>query len=159
LIFVRTPKNTRKCVVSTNIAETSITIDGVVYVIDPGFSKQKVLKYNVITILLILIFKIKINSGLQSPISKASANQRCGRAGRTQPGKCYRLYTQPTFDSDLIEETYPEILRSNLANLIIELKKLGVQDLVHFDFIDPPSPESLMRGLEELYFLGRISVC
>jgi pre-mRNA-splicing factor ATP-dependent RNA helicase DHX15/PRP43 len=99
-----------------------------------------------------------VESLLVSPISKASANQRSGRAGRTQPGKCYRLYTLPTFDSELIEETYPEILRSNLANLIIELKKLGVQDLVHFDFIDPPSPESLMRGLEELYFLGRIFV-
>ncbi len=56
----------------------------------------------------------------------------------------------------MIPETYPEILRSNLANVIIQLKKLGVTDLVHFDFLDPPSPETLMRGLEELYFLGAL---
>ncbi len=95
-----------------------------------------------------------VESLLVSPISKSSAKQRSGRAGRTQPGKCYRLYTQESFDQELIEETYPEILRSNLSNLIIQLKKLGVTDLVHFDFIEPPSPESLMRGLEELYYLG-----
>ncbi|KAK1650603.1 hypothetical protein QYE76_068408 [Lolium multiflorum] len=135
----------RKIVVSTNIAETSLTIDGIVYVIDPGFSKQKV--YNP---------RIRVESLLVSPISKASAHQRAGRAGRTQPGKCFRLYTEKSFSGDLQEQTYPEILRSNLANTVLTLKKLGIDDLVHFDFMDPPAPETLMRALEVLNYLGAL---
>nr|XP_018679353.1 PREDICTED: probable pre-mRNA-splicing factor ATP-dependent RNA helicase DEAH2 isoform X2 [Musa acuminata subsp. malaccensis] len=135
----------RKIVVSTNIAETSLTIDGIVYVIDPGFSKQKV--YNP---------RIRVESLLVSPISKASAHQRAGRAGRTQPGKCFRLYTERSFKNDLQEQTYPEILRSNLANTVLTLKKLGIDDLVHFDFMDPPAPETLMRALEVLNYLGAL---
>jgi pre-mRNA-splicing factor ATP-dependent RNA helicase DHX15/PRP43 len=100
--------------------------------------------------------RLGVESLLVSPISKASAKQRSGRAGRTKPGQCYRLYTEASFDNELIQESYPEILRSNLANLIIQLKKLGINDLVHFDFLDPPSPETLMRGLEELFFLGAL---
>jgi pre-mRNA-splicing factor ATP-dependent RNA helicase DHX15/PRP43 len=117
----------RKVVVSTNIAETSLTIDGIVYVIDPGFSKQKV--YNP---------RIRVESLLVSPISRASAQQRAGRAGRTRPGKCFRLYTEKSFFGDLIEQTYPEILRSNLGSTVLQLKKVGIDDLVHFDFMDPP---------------------
>ncbi|KAF1891950.1 hypothetical protein Lal_00036300 [Lupinus albus] len=135
----------RKIVVSTNIAETSLTIDGIVYVIDPGFSKQKV--YNP---------RIRVESLLVSPISKASAHQRSGRAGRTQPGKCFRLYTERSFNNDLQPQTYPEILRSNLANTVLTLKKLGIDDLVHFDFMDPPAPETLMRALEVLNYLGAL---
>ncbi|CAA6663655.1 unnamed protein product [Spirodela intermedia] len=123
----------RKIVVSTNVAETSLTIDGIVYVIDPGFSKQKV-----------------YNPGY------ASAHQRAGRAGRTQPGKCFRLYTEKSFHNDLQPQTYPEILRSNLANTVLTLKKLGIDDLVHFDFMDPPAPETLMRALEVLNYLGAL---
>ncbi|QYS98371.1 Pre-mRNA-splicing factor ATP-dependent RNA helicase prp43 [Trichoderma simmonsii] len=133
----------RKCIVSTNIAETSLTIDGIVYVVDPGFSKQKI--YNP---------RIRVESLLVSPISKASAQQRAGRAGRTKPGKCFRLYTEKAFKKELIEQTYPEILRSNLANTVLELKKLGVEDLVHFDLMDPPAPETMMRALEELNYLA-----
>ncbi|KAK3203692.1 hypothetical protein GRF29_106g327236 [Pseudopithomyces chartarum] len=133
----------RKCIVSTNIAETSLTIDGIVYVVDPGFSKQKV--YNP---------RIRVESLLVSPISKASAQQRAGRAGRTRPGKCFRLYTEEAFKKELIEQTYPEVLRSNLASTVLELKKLGVEDLVHFDLMDPPAPETLMRALEELNYLA-----
>jgi pre-mRNA-splicing factor ATP-dependent RNA helicase DHX15/PRP43 len=133
----------RKVVVSTNIAETSLTIDGIVYVVDPGFSKQKV--YNP---------RIRVESLLVSPISKASAQQRAGRAGRTRPGKCFRLYTEGAFKKELIEQTYPEILRSNLASTVLELKKLGIDDLVHFDFMDPPAPETMMRALEELNYLA-----
>ena len=133
----------RKCIVSTNIAETSLTIDGIVYVVDPGFSKQKI--YNPRT---------RVESLLVSPISKASAQQRAGRAGRTRPGKCFRLYTEGAFKKELIEQTYPEILRSNLANTVLELKKLGVEDLVHFDLMDPPAPETMMRALEELNYLA-----
>ena len=117
----------RKIVIITNIAETSLTIDGIVYVIDPGFAKQKV--YNP---------RIRVESLLVSPISRASAHQRAGRAGRTQPGKCFRLYTEASFKKDLQEQTYPEILRSNLSNTVLQLKKLGIDDLVHFDFMDPP---------------------
>ncbi|KAH0541298.1 DEAH-box ATP-dependent RNA helicase prp43 [Glutinoglossum americanum] len=133
----------RKCIIATNIAETSLTIDGIVYVVDPGFSKQKV--YNP---------RIRVESLLVSAISKASAQQRAGRAGRTRPGKCFRLYTEAAFKKELIEQTYPEILRSNLASTVLELKKLGVDDLVHFDLMDPPAPETLMRALEELNFLA-----
>lgn len=107
----------RKVVVSTNIAETSLTIDGIVYVVDPGFSKQKI--YNP---------RIRVDSLLVTPISKASANQRMGRAGRTRPGKCFRLYTEADFVKQLEEQTYPEILRSNLANVVLELKKLGIDE-------------------------------
>lgn len=133
----------RKCIVSTNIAETSLTIDGIVYVVDPGFSKQKV--YNP---------RIRVESLLVSPISKASAQQRAGRAGRTRPGKCFRLYTEGAFKKELIDQSYPEILRSNLASTVLELKKLGIDDLVHFDLMDPPAPETLMRALEELNYLA-----
>lgn len=133
----------RKVVISTNIAETSLTIDGIVYVVDPGFSKQKV--YNP---------RIRVESLLVSPISKASAQQRAGRAGRTRPGKCFRLYTEEAFQKELIEQSYPEILRSNLSSTVLELKKLGIDDLVHFDFMDPPAPETMMRALEELNYLA-----
>lgn len=96
----------RKVVISTNIAETSLTIDGVVFVIDPGFAKQKV--YNP---------RIRVESLLVSPISKASAQQRAGRAGRTRPGKCFRLYTEKAYKNEMQDNTYPEILRSNLGEL------------------------------------------
>jgi pre-mRNA-splicing factor ATP-dependent RNA helicase DHX15/PRP43 len=136
----------RKCVVSTNIAETSLTIDGIVYVVDPGFAKQKM--YNP---------RLRVESLLVSPISKASAKQRAGRAGRTRPGKCYRLYTEKAFTSELKDSTYPEILRSNLSSVVLTLKKLKIDDIVHFDYMDPPAPETLMRALEELNYLGALS--
>ncbi|KAH8267139.1 hypothetical protein KR018_010826, partial [Drosophila ironensis] len=135
----------RKVVVSTNIAETSLTIDGVVFVIDPGFAKQKV--YNP---------RIRVESLLVSPISKASAQQRAGRAGRTRPGKCFRLYTETAFKNEMQDNTYPEILRSNLGTVVLQLKKLGIDDLVHFDFMDPPAPETLMRALELLNYLAAL---
>lgn len=144
-IFLQAPPGGRKVVVSTNIAETSLTIDGIVYVVDPGFSKQKV--YNP---------RIRVESLLVSPISRASARQRAGRAGRTQPGKCFRLYTEKAFHNDLQETTYPEILRSKMSNVVLTLKKLGIQNLVTFDFMDPPAPETLMRALETLNYLGAL---
>ncbi|TKR77701.1 hypothetical protein L596_018623 [Steinernema carpocapsae] len=150
-IFDSAPPNkpngqiSRKCVVSTNIAETSLTIDGVVYVIDPGFSKQKVFNP-----------RIRVESLLVCSISKASAMQRSGRAGRTKPGKCFRLYTEKAYKNEMQDQTYPEILRSNLGTVVLQLKKLGIDDLVHFDFMDPPAPETLMRALELLNYLGAI---
>ncbi|GAU26004.1 hypothetical protein TSUD_166860 [Trifolium subterraneum] len=99
------------------VAETSLTIDVIVFVIDPGFTKQKV--YNP---------RVRAESLLVSPISKASAHQRSGRAGRTQPRKCFRLYTERSFNNDLQPQTYPEILRTNLANTVLTLKKLVIDD-------------------------------
>jgi len=150
-IFERAPpKNKagipgRKIIISTNIAETSLTIDGIVYVIDPGFSKQKV--YNP---------RIRVESLLVTPISKASAKQRAGRAGRTREGKAFRLYTEAAFSTELQPQTFPEILRSNLSQHVLTLKKLGIDDLVHFDLMDPPAPETLMRALELLNYLGAL---
>lgn len=135
----------RKVVVSTNIAETSLTIDGIVFVVDPGFSKQKVFNP-----------RVRVESLLVSPISQASAQQRAGRAGRTQPGKAFRLYTERSFTGELQLQTYPEILRSRMETVVLTLLKLGVQDLVHFDFMDPPAPETMMRALEQLNYLGAL---
>ncbi|CAL1397954.1 unnamed protein product [Linum trigynum] len=134
---------TRKIVVSTNIAETSLTIDGIVYVVDPGFVKRKV--YDP---------RVGAESLQVTPISKASAEQRKGRAGRTAPGKCYRLYTEKSFDEDLQSQTDPEMVRSNLGTTFLTMKKLGIDDLVHFDYMDPPAPKTLERALEMLYYLG-----
>ena len=116
--------SSRKVVVSTNIAETFLTINDIVYVVDPGFSKQKA-----------YIPCIRVESLTEQPIFKASAQQRTRRAGRTRPGKCFRLYTEESFVGELEEQSYPEILRCNLANTVLELLQLGIKDLVHFDYI------------------------
>lgn len=145
LVFQDVPQGTRKIVVATNVAETSLTIDGVVFVIDCGFSKQKVFNP-----------KLRVESLLVTPISQASARQRCGRAGRTKPGKCFRLYTLKSFESVLQANTYPEILRCNLGSIVLHMKKIGIDDLVNFDFVEPPAPESLMRALELLNYLGAL---
>lgn len=145
-IFEPTPEGARKVVLATNIAETSLTIDGIKYVIDPGFSKMK--SYNPRT---------GMESLLISPISKASANQRAGRSGRTGPGKCFRLYTAYNFHTDLEDNTVPEIQRTNLANVVLTLKSLGINDLLNFDFMDPPPSEALLKALELLYALNALN--
>ncbi|KAJ5957770.1 hypothetical protein N7501_012049 [Penicillium viridicatum] len=143
-VFEPTPENTRKVIVSTNIAEASVTIDGIVYVIDSGFAKLRA--YNP-------------NTGIDTltavPISKASATQRAGRAGRTKPGKCFRLYTQQAFEQ-MPEATVPEIQRSNLAPVIMQLKALGIDNIVRFDFLTPPPAELIIRALELLSSLGAV---
>ena len=110
-IFKPTPIGSRKVVLATNIAETSITIEGISYVIDPGFCKMNT--YNP-------------RNGLESlvitPCSRASANQRSGRAGRVGPGKCFRLYTAWAFKNEMDENTIPEIQRTNLGNVVLLLK-------------------------------------
>ncbi|KAG1689552.1 Pre-mRNA-splicing factor ATP-dependent RNA helicase DHX15 [Nymphon striatum] len=128
----------RKIIISTNIAETSLTIDGVTFVIDSGFTKQK--SYDPRT---------RIESLQVTNISKASANQRKGRAGRTAPGKCFRLYTEDNYNK-MKENTIPEILRSNLATMVLGLKKLGIHDVVNFDYIDPPDYISIAKAIEIL---------
>jgi ATP-dependent RNA helicase DHX8/PRP22 len=144
-IFDPAPPGARKCVVATNIAETSITIDGIYYVVDPGFCKQKV--YNP---------KLGMDSLLVVPISQASADQRAGRAGRTGPGKCYRLYTEDAFHNEMHPTTLPEIQRTNLGNTVLMLKALGINDLLRFDFLDPPQPAALYAAMEQLYALGAL---
>ena len=126
-IFEPTPEGACKAVLTTNIAETSFTIDGIKYVLDPGFCKMK--SYNPRT---------GMESLLVTPISKASANQRAGRSGRTGPGKCFRLYTAYNYYTELDDDTPPEIQRTNLASVVLSLKSLGIHDLVNFDFMDPP---------------------
>ncbi|XP_025112674.1 pre-mRNA-splicing factor ATP-dependent RNA helicase DHX16-like [Pomacea canaliculata] len=145
-IFEPTPPGARKVVLATNIAETSLTIDGIVYVIDPGFSKQK--SYNART---------GMESLVVTPISKASANQRAGRAGRVSAGKCFRLYTAWAYKNELEDNTVPEIQRTNLGNVVLLLKSLGINDLLNFDFMDPPPHETLVLALEQLYALGALN--
>jgi pre-mRNA-splicing factor ATP-dependent RNA helicase DHX16 len=101
-------------VLATNIAETSLTIDGIKYVIDPGFAKQN--SYNP---------RSGMESLIVTPVSKASALQRSGRAGRTAPGKCFRMYTAWSYQHELEDNTVPEIQRTNLGNVVLMLKSLG----------------------------------
>lgn len=145
-IFEPTPPGARKVVIATNIAETSLTITGIIYVIDPGFCKQK--SYNPRT---------GMESLIVTPVSKASANQRAGRAGRVAAGKCFRLYTAWAYHNELEENTIPEIQRTNLGNVVLLLKSLGINDLIHFDFMDPPPAETLILALEQLYALGGLN--
>lgn len=145
-IFEPTPEGARKVVLATNIAETSLTIDGIKYVVDPGFCKIK--SYNPRT---------GMESLLINPISRASAMQRAGRSGRTGPGKCFRLYTAYNYHHDLDENTVPEIQRTNLANVVLTLKSLGIHDLVNFDFMDPPPSEALLKALEQLFALSALN--
>ncbi|GLI73513.1 hypothetical protein PoHVEF18_001731 [Penicillium ochrochloron] len=143
-VFEPAPENTRKVIVSTNIAEASVTIDGIVYVIDCGFAKLRA--YNPST---------GIETLTAVPISRASATQRAGRAGRTKPGKCFRLYTQQTYEQ-LPEATVPEIQRSNLAPIVMQLKALGIDNIVRFDFLTSPPAELVIRAFELLYSLGAV---
>ncbi len=143
-VFDEAPENTRKVIFSTNIAEASITIDRIIYVVDCGFVKLRA--FNPLT---------GIETLTATPVSKASATQRAGRAGRTRPGKCFRLYTEASFQS-LDEATVPEIQRSNLAPVILQLKALGIDNIVRFDFITSPPAELVIRALELLYSLGAL---
>ncbi|ORZ08978.1 P-loop containing nucleoside triphosphate hydrolase protein [Absidia repens] len=143
-VFDPAPLNTRKVILATNIAETSITIPGIKYVIDCGLAKLR--GFNP---------KIGVESLLLHPISKSSAWQRTGRAGREAAGVCYRLYTEDAF-RELDDDTVPEIRRCNLAAAVLSLKAAGIDNVLEFDYMDRPSRASLIRALEELYALGAI---
>ncbi|WWC68922.1 uncharacterized protein I206_102858 [Kwoniella pini CBS 10737] len=144
-IFDPPPPGARKVVIATNIAETSITIDGIYYVIDPGFAKQNA--YDP---------KLGMDSLVVTPISQAQARQRSGRAGRTGPGKCYRLYTEIAYRNEMLPNPIPEIQRTNLASTILTLKAMGINDLISFDFMDPPPAATMLTALEQLYALGAL---
>ncbi|XP_045475349.1 ATP-dependent RNA helicase DHX8 isoform X2 [Harmonia axyridis] len=144
-IFEPAPPGSRKVVIATNIAETSLTIDGIFYVVDPGFVKQKV--YN---------SKTGMDSLVVTPISQAQAKQRAGRAGRTGPGKCYRLYTERAYRDEMLPTPVPEIQRTNLATTVLQLKTMGINDLLNFDFMDAPPVESLIMALEQLHSLSAL---
>lgn len=144
-IFEPPPPGGRKVVIATNIAETSITIDGIYYVVDPGFVKQTA--YDA---------KLQMDRLQVTPISQAQAKQRAGRAGRTGPGKCFRLYTESAFQSEMLPTTIPEIQRQNLSNTILMLKAMGINDLLGFDFMDPPPTNTMLTALEELYALSAL---
>ncbi|XP_068474492.1 probable pre-mRNA-splicing factor ATP-dependent RNA helicase DEAH5 isoform X2 [Phaseolus vulgaris] len=113
--------------------------------VDPGFAKQNV--YNP---------KQGLDSLVITPISQASAKQRAGRAGRTGPGKCYRLYTESAYRNEMSPTTVPEIQRINLATTTLNMKAMGITDLLAFDFMDSPSPQALVSAMEQLYSLGAL---
>ncbi|KAF5646263.1 ATP-dependent RNA helicase [Fusarium sp. NRRL 25303] len=143
-VFDKLPEGTRKVVFSTNIAEASVTIDGIVFVVDSGFVKLRA--YDPRT---------GIESLTATAVSKAAASQRAGRAGRTKSGKCFRLYTEQSYQS-LLDANVPELQRSNLAPVILQLKALGIDNIVRFDFLSPPPSELMAKALELLYALGAL---
>jgi pre-mRNA-splicing factor ATP-dependent RNA helicase DHX38/PRP16 len=162
-IFQPAKPGQRKCVVSTNVAETSLTVDGIRYVVDSGFTKTNV--YNP---------KLGMDSLRLVPISRAAANQRAGRAGRTQegcvgrrPGRrtdaragavsfCYRLFTDYQFVHEMLASAVPEIQRTNLGNVVLLLKSLGIKKTIDFDFMDPPPAENILDSMHQLWVLGAL---
>lgn len=141
-IFERAPDGHRKCIVATNIAETSLTVDGIIYVIDCGYGKVKV--YNP---------RIGMDALQIAPVSQAGANQRAGRAGRTGPGIAYRMYTETAFKHELLPNNIPEIQRTNLANVVLLLKSLGIGSLLDFDFMDAPPIDNTVNSMYQLWAL------
>ncbi|NND00535.1 MAG: ATP-dependent RNA helicase HrpA [Gammaproteobacteria bacterium] len=138
------PMQRRKVVLATNVAETSITVPGIAYVIDPGLAR--VSRYS---------FRSKVQRLPIEAISQASANQRMGRCGRVANGVCIRLYSENDFQSRE-EYTPAEILRSNLASVILQMLRMGLPDIGNFDFIDQPDPRLLNDGFKLLEELGAI---
>ena len=143
-VFEPTPKHTRKVIISTNIAESSVTIPGVRMVIDNGLVKVKEFRSS-----------LGLDSLLVKPISKSAAIQRKGRAGREGPGKCLRLYTEESY-LNLETEIKPEILRSDLAGVVLTMKARGIQDVIGFPLLSPPPKETLRSALLQLLRLGAI---
>ncbi|KAJ3221502.1 putative ATP-dependent RNA helicase dhx33 [Clydaea vesicula] len=143
-VFEKTPDGCRKVVLSTNIAETSITIPGIKYVIDCGLVKVR--NFN---------SRIGLETLATEPISQASAGQRTGRAGREGPGVCYRLYTEEAYEKLEVSQS-PEIKRCNLTSVLLLLKASGVEDIFNFDFIEKPAKSNIISALEQLFALGAL---
>ena len=146
-VFDPAPPGSRKCVVATNIAETSLTLDGVRFVIDAGFSKLKVFNP-----------RVGMDALQVFPASRAAVDQRAGRAGRTGPGTCWRLFTEQAYRDELLPASVPEIQRTNLSNVVLLLKSLGVAggDISRFDFMDPPPADNVAASLYSLWALGAL---
>lgn len=140
-VFQMAEKGVRKVILATNIAETSVTIPGIVYVIDCGYHKMPFYEVN-----------FKMETLVVTPISKNNAIQRAGRAGRMQKGKCYRLYTEAEYEK-LSSSVPPEMLRSDLSSVLLQLKALGIHNLLRFTFPTPPPAKCLLAGIELLYAL------
>ncbi len=137
--------STRRIVIATNVAESSLTVPGIRYVVDTGTAR--ISRYSP---------KSKLQRLPIEPVSQASADQRAGRCGRVGPGVCIRLYSQEDYQS---RERYtpPEILRSNLANVILQTKTLGLGDIEEFPFLEPPKPDAIKDGYKTLFELGAVT--
>lgn len=144
LIFEPTPIGYRKVAIATNIAETSLTINGIRYVVDPGRFKQDIYE--------VPYFEpfVGISTLQVLQISRAQAKQRCGRAGRTGPGKCFRLYTESTYKTDMKDIQTPAIQRSCLASMILQLKAMGIKDILNFPFVDAPPMKNIALAIKTL---------
>lgn len=145
-VFETPPENSRLIVLATNVAETSLTIPGVKYVFDSGRSKER---------------QYDLSTGVQKFqvgwISKASADQRAGRAGRTGPGHCYRLYSSAVYEGAFAQYTDPEILRTPIEGIVLQMKSMGLHNVINFPFPTPPSREGLSRAEKLLKNLGALS--
>ncbi|HDQ15250.1 MAG TPA: ATP-dependent RNA helicase [Sediminispirochaeta sp.] len=144
LVFDPPPAGKIKVVISTNIAETSVTIDGITTVIDSGLAKMNYYNPRTFT-----------SSLIEGPISKASCNQRRGRAGRTGPGMCYRLYSKKDFDHRELF-TLEEIYRTDLSEVILRMADLGIRDFDDFNFISPPGAQGIRGAVETLLLLDAL---
>lgn len=144
-VFEPARQGVRRVIVASTIAETSVTIDGIRYVIDPGFIRLPF--YDPAQ---------GFGSLVTTLTSKASAKQRAGRAGRVAPGKCLRLMTEEAFHSQLPAQMVPEMQRSDLTWVVLLLKAMGIDDILHFEFLSPPAAEAMIRALELLFALGAL---
>lgn len=144
-VFENPPPGSRLCIVATNVAETSLTIPGVRYVVDCGRAKER---------------KFNEDTGVQSFevdwVSKASADQRAGRAGRTGPGHCYRLYSSAIYESYFPQFSRPEILRMPFESVVLSMKSMGIDNVANFPFPTPPDRAALQRAEKLLVFLGAL---
>ncbi|KAF1328217.1 Atp-dependent RNA helicase, partial [Globisporangium splendens] len=145
-VFDPPPEKHRLIVVATNVAETSLTIPGIKYVVDAGRTKERV---------------FDLNNGISSFdiqwISKASADQRAGRAGRTGPGHCYRLYSSAVYDTEFAKFSAPEILCQPIEDLVLQMKAMGIHNVLQFPFPTPPDRQAVKMALSTLVNLGAIS--
>lgn len=145
-VFEPAPENSRLIILATNVAETSLTIPGIKYVFDSGRAKEK---------------QFDLFTGVQSFqvgwVSKASANQRAGRAGRTGPGHCYRLYSSAVYENDFADHTDPEILRTPIEGVVLQMKSMGLHNVINFPFPTPPSRHGLAKAEKLLKNLGALT--
>ncbi len=144
-VFDPTPRGKIKVICATNIAETSVTIDGISTVIDSGLAKMNY--YNP---------KTFTSSLIEGPVSKASCNQRRGRAGRTRPGICYRLYTKADYETRPLYTT-EEIYRTDLSEVVLRMAELGITEFESFDFISPPGTQGIIGAIETLNLLEALT--